>query len=413
MLEEIGKRARDVQTAVGSLSSTCRNEVLLAASEGLLKNQEEILEANEKDMERGRSSGMAEGLLDRLALNRERLEGMALSLRQIAALPDPVGQVTEVSKRPNGLDIRKMRVPMGVIGVIYEARPNVTTDVFGLCFKSGNVTILKGGSDAVCSNAAVVRMLREALKSRGVPEDAVQLIEDTSREAAKEFMHMDRFLDLLIPRGGAGLIETVKRESTVPVIQTGTGNCHVYVDDPADIDMAVRIIFNAKTQRISVCNAEESLIVHRNMREALLPKLETKLKEKQVELRADPEAGEFLKDFVPASEEDWGKEYLDYILSIKTVGSLEEAIRHINRYNTKHSETIVTKDRGHAEQFMREVDAAAVYWNASTRFTDGFEFGFGAEIGISTQKLHARGPMGLEALTTEKYIIYGNGQIRS
>ena len=413
MLEEIGKRARDVQTAVGSLSSTCRNEVLLAASEGLLKNQEEILEANEKDMERGRSSGMAEGLLDRLALNRERLEGMALSLRQIAALPDPVGQVTEVSKRPNGLDIRKMRVPMGVIGVIYEARPNVTTDVFGLCFKSGNVTILKGGSDAVCSNAAVVRMLREALKSRGVPEDAVQLIEDTSREAAKEFMHMDRFLDLLIPRGGAGLIETVKRESTVPVIQTGTGNCHVYVDDPADIDMAVRIIFNAKTQRISVCNAEESLIVHRNMREALLPKLEKKLKEKQVELRADPEAGEFLKDFVPASEEDWGKEYLDYILSIKTVGSLEEAIRHINRYNTKHSETIVTKDRGHAEQFMREVDAAAVYWNASTRFTDGFEFGFGAEIGISTQKLHARGPMGLQALTTEKYIIYGNGQIRS
>ncbi|MCI1721385.1 MAG: glutamate-5-semialdehyde dehydrogenase [Lachnospiraceae bacterium] len=413
MLEEIGKRARDVQTAVGSLSSTCRNEVLLAASEGLLKNQEEILEANEKDMERGRSSGMAEGLLDRLALNRERLEGMALSLRQIAALPDPVGQVTEVSKRPNGLDIRKMRVPMGVIGVIYEARPNVTTDVFGLCFKSGNVTILKGGSDAVCSNAAVVRMLREVLKSRGVPEDAVQLIEDTSREAAKEFMHMDRFLDLLIPRGGAGLIETVKRESTVPVIQTGTGNCHVYVDDPADIDMAVRIIFNAKTQRISVCNAEESLIVHRNMREALLPKLEKKLKEKQVELRADPEAGEFLKDFVPASEEDWGKEYLDYILSIKTVGSLEEAIRHINRYNTKHSETIVTKDRGHAEQFMREVDAAAVYWNASTRFTDGFEFGFGAEIGISTQKLHARGPMGLQALTTEKYIIYGNGQIRS
>jgi len=413
MLEEIGKRARDVQTAVGSLSSTCRNEVLLAASEGLLKNQEEILEANEKDMERGRSSGMAEGLLDRLALNRERLEGMALSLRQIAALPDPVGQVTEVSRRPNGLDIRKMRVPMGVIGVIYEARPNVTTDVFGLCFKSGNVTILKGGSDAVCSNAAVVRMLREVLKSREVPEDAVQLIEDTSREAAKEFMHMDRFLDLLIPRGGAGLIETVKRESTVPVIQTGTGNCHVYVDDPADIDMAVRIIFNAKTQRISVCNAEESLIVHRNMREALLPKLETKLKEKQVELRADPEAGEFLKDFVPASEEDWGKEYLDYILSIKTVGSLEEAIRHINRYNTKHSETIVTKDRGHAEQFMREVDAAAVYWNASTRFTDGFEFGFGAEIGISTQKLHARGPMGLQALTTEKYIIYGNGQIRS
>lgn len=413
MLEEIGKRARDVQTAVGSLSSTCRNEVLLAASEGLLKNQEEILEANEKDMERGRSLGMAEGLLDRLALNRERLEGMALSLRQIAALPDPVGQVTEVSRRPNGLDIRKMRVPMGVIGVIYEARPNVTTDVFGLCFKSGNVTILKGGSDAVCSNAAVVRMLREVLKNRGVPEDAVQLIEDTSREAAKEFMHMDRFLDLLIPRGGAGLIETVKRESTVPVIQTGTGNCHVYVDDPADIDMAVRIIFNAKTQRISVCNAEESLIVHRNMREALLPKLETKLKEKQVELRADPEAGEFLKDFVPASEEDWGKEYLDYILSIKTVGSLEEAIRHINRYNTKHSETIVTKDRGHAEQFMREVDAAAVYWNASTRFTDGFEFGFGAEIGISTQKLHARGPMGLQALTTEKYIIYGNGQIRS
>jgi glutamate-5-semialdehyde dehydrogenase len=413
MLEEIGKRAKAARIEIASLNETKKNEVLLAVSEGLLNNTESILEANAADMENGKASGMPEGLLDRLMLNRTRLEGMAESLRQIASLPDPTGRITEVGVRPNGLDIRRMRVPMGVIGVIYEARPNVTTDVFGLCFKSGNVTILKGGSDAIRSNQAVVKVIREALTLQGVTADAVQLIEDTSREAAKAFMHMDDCLDLLIPRGGAGLIETVRRESTVPVIQTGTGNCHVYVDDPADIEMAVRIIFNAKTQRIGVCNAEESLVVHRNMRAALLPALEKKLKEKNVELRADALSGEYLQDFVPATEEDWGREYLDYILSVKTVDSLEEAIGHINRYNTKHSETIVTKNREHAEKFMREIDAAAVYWNASTRFTDGFEFGFGAEIGISTQKLHARGPMGLEALTTEKYIIYGNGQIRS
>lgn len=413
MLEEIGKRAKAARIEIASLNETKKNEVLLAVSEGLLNNTESILEANAADMENGKASGMPEGLLDRLMLNRTRLEGMAESLRQIASLPDPTGRITEVGVRPNGLDIRRMRVPMGVIGVIYEARPNVTTDVFGLCFKSGNVTILKGGSDAIRSNQAVVKVIREALTLQGVTADAVQLIEDTSREAAKAFMHMDDCLDLLIPRGGAGLIETVRRESTVPVIQTGTGNCHVYVDDPADIEMAVRIIFNAKTQRIGVCNAEESLVVHRNMRAALLPALEKKLKEKNVELRADALSGEYLQDFVPATEENWGREYLDYILSVKTVDSLEEAIGHINRYNTKHSETIVTKNREHAEKFMREIDAAAVYWNASTRFTDGFEFGFGAEIGISTQKLHARGPMGLEALTTEKYIIYGNGQIRS
>ena len=413
MLKEIGNKARAAETIIGSLPESKKNEVLLAASEGLLQNEADILDANRTDLKKAREAGMAEGLLDRLMLNHDRLLLMSKSLQEIASLPDPVGEVTDVSVRPNGLDIKKVRVPLGIIGVIYEARPNVTADVFGLCFKSGNVSILRGGSDALESNRAVTSVLRSVLAGHEVTEDAVQLIEDTSRETAQEFMHMDDVLDLLIPRGGAGLINTVRRQSTVPVIQTGTGNCHVYVDSPADIDMAVKIIFNAKTQRISVCNAEESLLVHQDVRADLLPLLEKELKKKNVELRADERSGEYLRDFVPASEEDWGREYLDYILSVKTVGSLEEAIAHINRYNTGHSETIVTKDRAHAEKFMRDVDAAAVYWNASTRFTDGFEFGFGAEIGISTQKLHVRGPMGLAALTTEKYIIYGNGQIRT
>lgn len=413
MLEEIGQRARDASNTLAGLSTDIKNKVLRDAAGMLIAASGDLIHENQHDREKAIANHINAGLLDRLTLTDERIRQMADGLRQVASLDDPIGSVDDMKKRPNGLLIGKMTVPLGVIGVIYEARPNVTSDVFALCFKTGNATILKGGSDALNSNRAIVRILREALKKNNVPENSVQLIEDTSHETTKKFMHMDRYVDLLIPRGGAGLIQTVVHESTIPVIETGTGNCHVYVDETADIAMAVNIIFNAKTQRISVCNAEESLVVHKDIAPKLLPALEKKLKEKHVELRADFEAASFLKDSVPATEEDWGKEYLDYILSIKTVGSLEEAIAHINRYNTGHSEAIVTQSYAHAQQFLRDVDAACVYVNASTRFTDGNEFGFGAEIGISTQKLHARGPMGLNALTTYKYIIYGNGQIRN
>lgn len=412
MLEEIGRRAKKAAFEAALLSTDKKNEVLVLSAELLIKRTAEILEENEKDMEEARCKGMLAGLLDRLKLTADRIKGMAEGLRSISILDDPIGTVEEMRKRPNGLLIGKMSVPLGVIGVIFEARPNVTSDVFGLCFKSGNAAILRGGSSAIHSNTCIARILREAAETAGVTPDVLQLIEDTSRETAEEFMHMDKYLDLLIPRGGAGLIKKVKQESTVPVIETGTGNCHVYVDETADIDMAVKIIFNAKTQRIGVCNAEESLVVHRDAAQKLLPVLEKKLKEKQVELRADERSSHFLESSVPATEEDWGTEYLDYILSIKTVDGIDEAIRHINKYNTGHSETIVTNNYAHAQKFLREIDAACVYVNASTRFTDGFEFGLGAEIGISTQKLHARGPMGLMALTTTKYIIYGDGQVR-
>lgn len=412
-LQLIGKQAAAVSAKTASLGTDKKNEVLFLAASLLEEHADEILRENEKDRKRGIEKGMPEGLLDRLTLTRARITGMAEGLRVVASLDDPIGSVQDMKRRPNGLMIGKMTVPLGVIGVIYEARPNVTSDVFGLCFKTGNVTILKGGSDAICSNIAISEILRRALRECGVPEDALQLITDTSRETTKEFMHLDEYVDLIIPRGGAGLIRTVTQESTIPVIETGTGNCHVYVDETADIGMAVNIINNAKTQRIGVCNAEESLIVHRSAAEKLLPALEEKLAEHHVELRADETAGRYLKEFVPATQEDWGKEYLDYILSVKTVDSIDEAIAHINKYNTGHSEAIVTNNYEHAQKFLREVDAAAVYVNASTRFTDGFEFGFGAEIGISTQKLHARGPMGLQALTTYKYIIYGTGQVRS
>ncbi len=411
-IENIGIFAKAAAPEIAELSTEIKNKVLLDAAGMLIAASSDLIHENQHDRERAMERGMNPGLLDRLTLTEERIRGMAEGLRQLAQLEDIIGSVSEMKRRPNGLMIGKMLVPLGVIGVIYEARPNVTSDVFGLCFKTGNVSILKGGSDAIDSNKAITNVLRLALRKNGVNENAIQLIEDTSREAAREFMHMDQYVDLLIPRGGAGLIQTVVQESTIPVIQTGTGNCHVYVDETADLDMAVNIIFNAKTQRIGVCNAEESLVVHQAIAKDLLPKLEAALREKQVELRADERAGAYLDAFIPATEEDWGTEYLDYILSIKTVDSIEEAIAHINRYNTGHSEAIVTTNYAHAQQFLRQVDAAAVYVNASTRFTDGFEFGFGAEIGISTQKLHARGPMGLQALTTYKYIIYGNGQIR-
>ena len=363
-------------------------------------------------MQAGKKAGMHQGLLDRLLLTKERIAQMAEGLIQIAALEDPIGEVLSMKKRPNGLLIGQKRVPLGVVGIIYESRPNVTADAFGLCFKTGNVVVLKGGSDAMHSNIAIVKVIREALRACGVDEDAIQLIEDTDRAITTAFMKRKDFLDVLIPRGGAGLIRAVVENSTVPVIETGTGNCHIYVDESADLEMAVNIIFNAKTQRIGVCNACESLVVHEKAEKALMPMLKAKLDEKSVEIRGDEQVQESVSGIVPAVESDWGKEYLDYILSVKTVSSIDEAIAHINRYNTGHSEAIITKDYANAQKFLEEVDAAAVYVNASTRFTDGFEFGFGAEIGISTQKLHARGPMGLTALTTTKYIIYGNGQVR-
>lgn len=411
-LTDMGRRAKDVSRILNTLGSREKNMGLEEAARAILDNEEEILTANSEDCRKAEAGGMSQGLLDRLRLTPARVQAMADGLLKVASLDDPVGEVLSMKLRPNGLQIGQKRVPLGVIGMIYEARPNVTADAFALCFKSGNAVILKGGSDALQSNKAIVNALRTGLRGAGLWEDSLQLIEDTSRAAAKELMGLDRFIDVLIPRGGAGLIRSVVENSTIPVIETGTGNCHVYVDETADFHMALDIIFNAKTQRIGVCNACESLLVHRKLAADFLPLLKKRLDEKQVEIRGDEAARAIVPEFVPAGEEDWGREYLDYILSLKIVDSLEEAIHHINTYNTGHSETIVTSDYFHAQKFLNEVDAAAVYVNASTRFTDGEEFGFGAEIGISTQKLHARGPMGLKELTTTKYIIYGDGQIR-
>lgn len=411
-LNEIGRLAKAAQPVLQKADTDAKNQVLHRAAELLVEQCDFLLKENEKDMENGRTNGMPEGLLDRLLLTKQRVKQMAESLSQLELLEDPVGEVLSMKKRPNGLLIVQKRVPLGVVGIIYEARPNVTADAFGLCFKTGNAVILKGGKDAIHSNKAIVKVLRMALAEKGFPEAAVTLIEDTSRETTTAFMKLREYVDVLIPRGSAGLIRAVVENSTIPVIETGTGNCHIYVDETADLDMAADIIFNAKTQRISVCNACESLVIHEKVLDALMPKLKARLDEKQVEIRGDEKVCASIEGIVPAKEADYGTEYLDYILSAKTVSSLDEAITHINRYNTGHSEAIITNDYSHAQRFLEEIDAAAVYVNASTRFTDGFEFGFGAEIGISTQKLHARGPMGLLALTTTKYIIYGNGQIR-
>jgi len=419
-LLEICKQAKAIKGTIGILDTNTKNQVLTKVADTLVKDSAYILTENEKDLKNGRANGMAEGLLDRLMLTEERIVQMAEGLRQIVALDDPIGEVLSMKVRPNGLKIGKKRVPLGVVGIIYEARPNVTADAFGLCFKTGNVVILKGGSDAIYSNIAIVNVIRKALREANVPETAISLIESTDRETATAFMKMNEYVDVLIPRGGAGLIKTVVNQATIPVIETGTGNCHIFVDESADLDMAIDIIMNAKTQRIGVCNACESLVIHENVIEALIPQLLTRLQTKSVEVRCDEKIKtcvdkqnnlkvELVKE---ATEEDWGTEYLDYVLSAKTVSGIDEAIAHINRYNTGHSEAIITNDYNHAEQFLNEIDAACVYVNASTRFTDGFEFGFGAEIGISTQKLHARGPMGLEALTSTKYVIYGNGQTR-
>ena len=411
-LQELGKRAKAAEVIMRNMGMKEKEKILLEVAEHLVEDTDAILAANQKDMDAGREAGMHQGLLDRLMLNKERIAQMAEGIRQVAELEDPVGEVLSMKQRPNGLMIGKKRVPLGVIGIIYESRPNVTADAFALCFKTGNTVILKGGSDAIHSNIAIVKVLQDALEACSMPRTAVQLIEDTDRAVTAQFMKMKEYVDVLIPRGGAGLIRSVVENSTIPVIETGTGNCHVYVDKDADVDMAVKILMNAKTQRIGVCNACESLVVHRAVRDKFLPKMAEALKTKNVELRGDESTREILPDCIPATEEDYGTEYLDYILSVKTVDSVEEAIAHINRYNTKHSECIVTENTETAEKFLNEVDAACVYVNASTRFTDGFEFGFGAEIGISTQKLHARGPMGLKELTSYKYKIHGNGQIR-
>lgn len=412
-LERMGEQAVKAKYALAGLTEGKKNEALFLAADMLKKRRDKILSANREDLEAGRQRGMSAGLLDRLTLNEARIGAMAEGLSQIAVLPDPVGEVLDTFTRPNGLVITKRRVPLGVIGIIYESRPNVTADAFGLCFKAGNAALLKGGKEALSSNRAIEAAIREALEEAGVTPDAIQLVKSSDRAVTNELMRLNRYVDVLIPRGGAGLIRAVVENSTVPVIETGTGNCHVYVDEDADLTMAVNIVKNAKTQRISVCNACESLVVHEKIAGTFLPMLASALQEKQVELRADEAAIRFLPDALPASEADFGTEYLDYILSVKTVGSVKEAIDHINRCSTGHSETIVTRDEAHAEAFLNGVDSACVYLNASTRFTDGFEFGFGAEIGISTQKLHARGPMGLKELTSYKYQIRGNGQIRS
>lgn len=408
----MGKCAKAASRACALLNETKKNEVLQKAAALLVANTENILAKNREDVAAARERGVNEIMIDRLSLSDARIRAMAGGLEKVAGLKDPVGELVFMERRPNGLEIANRRVPIGVIGMIYESRPNVTADAFGLCFKAGNAVILKGGSDALCSNIAIAEVLRSALQDCGVTEDALQIVEDKSRETAEKLMRLNEYVDLLIPRGGAGLIRSVKENSTVPVIETGTGNCHVYVDEFADFEMALSIIDNAKTSRLSVCNACESLVVHEKIAEQFLPLLYERLSKKEITMRADERARAVCAGMEPATEEDFGKEYLDRLISVKVVADIGEAIAHINRYTTGHSEAIVTKDYANAMRFLNEIDAAAVYVNASTRFTDGEEFGFGAEIGISTQKLHARGPMGLRALTSTKYMVFGNGQIR-
>lgn len=411
-LNTIGKKAQEAKSMLGLLGQQEKNQALKAVAAALCENAECILAGNAEDIKLAKENNMSEGLLDRLTLTKARIEAMANGLLKVAALPDPIGKVLSMEQRPNGLMIGKKVVPLGVVGIIYESRPNVTSDAFGLCFKTGNAVILRGGSDALHSNIAVVEVIRKALEKAGINADSIQLLTDTSRETASEFMKLNEYVDVLIPRGGAGLIASVVKNATIPVIETGTGNCHVYVDDEADFEMAVNIIDNAKTQRLGVCNACESLVIHSGVLAEVFPMIAKRLAEKKIVIRADERARAVWPDSEPATEEDFGKEYLDRLISVKTVDSIEEAIAHINRYNTGHSESIITKDYNKAMKFLNEIDAAAVYVNASTRFTDGEEFGLGAEIGISTQKLHARGPMGLEALTTTKFIIFGQGQVR-
>lgn len=410
-LIEMGKAAKDASVILAKLKTPEKNRALNACADALEKNMGRVLEVNKKDVEAAVANGIKGAFIDRLTLTEDRVRGMADGLRDVAKLDDPIGEVLYMKTLDNGLIIGQKRVPMGVIGIIFEARPNVTADAFGLCLKAGSATILRGGKEAFGSNTTVVNIFRETLESIGLPADCVQMVEDTSRETATEMMRLNGYIDVLIPRGGAGLIQSVVQNSTVPVIETGTGNCHTYVDENADLDMAVRIVINAKTQRPGVCNACESLLVHEAVADKFIPMVSKALKEKNVEIRGDKK---FIDEggAVPATDDDWGTEYSDLIISARVVKDIDEAIAHIRKYGTNHSECIVTESYTNAQKFLDEVDAAAVYVNASTRFTDGGQFGFGAEIGISTQKLHARGPMGLKEMTTTKYIIYGNGQIR-
>ncbi|MBQ6319309.1 MAG: glutamate-5-semialdehyde dehydrogenase [Lachnospiraceae bacterium] len=415
-INETGRAAKDAAFSLQALSSEEKNKALCAVAEALVKNSALIISENAKDVAAAKEKGTSPALIDRLCLDEKRIGDMAVGVRQVAGLSDPIGELIDEWERPNGLRIEKIRVPMGVIGIIYESRPNVTSDAFSLCFKTGNAVILRGGSDAINSNTAIVKIIREALESVDITPDAVSLITDTSRDVANKMMRLDKYIDLLIPRGGAGLIRNVVENATVPVIETGTGNCHIFVDESADIDMAVDIIFNAKTQRMGVCNACESLLVHEKIAEKAIPAICKSLKTKDIEIRAGERAFTLAPgsaaDMKNATEEDYATEFLGPVISLAIVSSVDEAIAHVNKYTTHHSEAIVTKDAENAEKFLNGVDSACVYVNASTRFTDGFEFGFGAEIGISTQKLHARGPMGLVELTSYKYKVYGTGQIR-
>ncbi len=413
MLEQIGQQAKIASRVLAGMKTEEKDRALRIMAEAIVAQEREILAANARDMEAAREKGMNATMLDRLQLTPDRIRGMADGLREVAALPDPVGRVLDDQTRPNGLHLVKVAVPIGVIAVIYEARPNVTADSAALCLKSGNAVILRGGKEAICSNIAVANCMREALEQAGLPRDCIQLVEDTTHESANALMHLDRYVDVLIPRGSQRLIRATVEQSTVPVIQTGSGVCHIYVDRAADPEMAAKIIENAKTSRPSVCNAAECMLIHREIAPQVLPLIAQRLAEKHTQIRGDREVMEILGDrAVPATEEDWGREYLDYIMAARIVGSLEEAIEYVYQYSTGHSECIVTEDPAAAEEYLNRVDAAAVYWNASTRFTDGGEFGLGAEIGISTQKLHARGPLGLRELTSMKYKVYGEGQIR-
>lgn len=411
-MTEFEKNLYNAKTFLADADEELKNKALLSIANDLIARQSEIISENKTDIENGRKNGLNEGLIDRLTLGKDRIEAVAEGVRQVAQLDDPCGKTLETVTRPNGLVIKKVSVPIGAIGIIYEARPNVTADAAALCIKSGNAVVLRGGKEAINSNIAISDIMRDAVEKVGMPKDVIYLVHDTSRESADKMMKMKGILDCLIPRGGKNLIKSVVEKSTVPVIETGSGNCHIYVDEFADTDMAAKIIFNAKTQRISVCNACESLVIHSAVLEKALPKIVSALKEKNVEIRADERAFAVCDGLEKADESDFSTEYLDYIISVKTVDSIDEAIEHINKNSTGHSEAIITENEKNAEKFMKLVDSSSVYVNASTRFTDGFEFGLGAEIGISTQKLHARGPMGLRELTTSKYLIFGSGQVR-
>ena len=411
-LESLGLRAKKASARMAILDPASKNLGLRAAAESIKDHTSDIMAANAIDVEKARNAGVSDALCDRLSLDPGRIDKIAEGIMQVSDLKDPVGEVTQLIIRPNGLRIEKVSVPIGVIAMIYESRPNVTADAFALCFKSGNSVILRGGSDAIESNKAITSAIREALKKEKLPEDAVLTVEDTSREVTNELMNLTKYVDLLIPRGGAGLIRSVSENAHVPIIVTGVGNCHIFVDESADLDMACRIIDNAKTQRMGVCNAAESLVIHRAIADRAIPMIEKILSAKDVEIRGGEDAAEISETIRPANEADYAAEYLGPCISLKIVDNIDHAIEHINHYSTHHSEAIITENAENAERFLNEIDSACVYWNASTRFSDGFEFGFGAEIGISTQKLHARGPMGLTALTSYKYRVKGNGQIR-